>query len=322
MNMFEETLYGDHGQTLAMDTVLHRGRTEHQDVIVFANRTFGRVLALDNVVQFTERDNHIYHEMIAHVPLMAHSAPRDVLIIGGGDGGTLKEVLKHPIESAVLVELDATVIALSQKYFPDISNGAFRDERANVLIGNGAAYVAQTNRRFDAIIVDSTDPAGPGGSLFSGEFYQHCRSILRPGGIISVQSGAPFYRVRQLDQALARLTKRFGTASAFLAPVPTYAHGLLALIVASHAKTFCPPLTVLHTRFARLNDDTRYYSPEVHLAAFVLPPSFEELCGYSEDAQPCELPEWITKAPNSTQDRNRPSFERLGQTTRKPKVIR
>jgi spermidine synthase len=289
MTVFRESLHKDLGQTLWIDEVLHKGRTRHQNVMVFTNPTFGRVLALDGVVQFTERDHHIYHEMIAHVPLMAHPAPRDVLIIGGGDGGVLKEVLKHPIRSAVLVEIDPEVIALSRTYFPEISQGAFDNRRALVVIDEGAAYVEQAKNRFDVVIVDSTDSIGPGESLFSESFYENVRSVLRPGGIVAVQSGAPFYRARRLDRMLSRLAGRFGFARAFLAPVPTYAHGLLALIVAAEADAFCPPVDLLRGRSYGI--DTAYYTPEVHHAAFVMAPSFDGEAGESQS----ELPDWVTR---------------------------
>jgi spermidine synthase len=274
MKTFRETLYQDHGQLLSVDKVLYEGRTDHQDVLVFENSTFGKVLVLDDVVQLTERDNYIYHEMMAHVPLMAHGAPHDVLIIGGGDGGTLKQVLKHPVNTAVLVELDPEVITLSRRYVPGVSGEAFDDPRVSVVLANGATYVAQTNKKFDAIVIDSTDPVGPGESLFSDEFYRNCLSVLRPGGVVSVQSGTPFYHTERLERLLARLRSSFGAAKAFLAPVPTYAHGLLALIVAGNSDTFCPPLDVLREKVAGLRGGTGYYSPEVHHAAFAMAPSF------------------------------------------------
>jgi spermidine synthase len=298
VNIFHEALYRDHGQTLAVESVLHQGRTAHQDVLVFENPTFGRVLVLDGVVQVTERDNHIYHEMIAHVPMMAHGAPHDVLIVGGGDGGALRQVLKHPIATAVLVELDPDVIELSRRYFPAISNGAFDDARATVVVGDGAAYMAQAESSFDVIIVDSTDPVGPGEVLFSDAFYRDCRAALRPGGIIAIQSGAPFYQPRLLDDALAHLRQGFGAARAFLAPVPTYAHGLLALMIAGADDRFCPPVELLRPRMALLGDGPRYYSPEVHHAAFAMAPRFTE--EPRAEASPfntahSDLPEWITR---------------------------
>jgi len=275
MNLFQEKLYEHHSQVFTVDAVLHQGRTRFQDVLVLENRFFGRVLVLDGVVQLTERDNHIYHEMIAHVPLVAHGWAKRVLIIGGGDGATLKEVLKHPVDEAVLVEIDGEVIDLSKKFFPAVSGGAFEDPRTKVIVGDGVKYVTEADARFDVIIVDSTDPIGPGEQLFATGFYERCKRLLRPGGVIAVQSGAPFYQPGQLEDVCKRLSSSFDAVRPFLAPVPTYAGGMLALVVAGDShKALRPPVKILRERFQRLKMETRYYTPEVHRAAFVLAPVF------------------------------------------------
>jgi len=275
MNWFQERLYEHHKQMLSMESVLYHWRTEFQDVLIFENATFGKVLVLDGIVQLTERDNHIYHEMIAHVPLMAHGSARDVLIIGGGDGGTLKEVLKHPVESATLVELDGEVIDLSRRFLPEVSDGAFDDPRANVLVMDGTRYVAETEAMFDVIIIDSTDPMGPGEPLFTPAFYRACRRRLRPGGMIVVQSGAPFFQPDELEMVCRRLSGSFGGVRTYLAPVPTYAGGMLALVAAGDSRDALRPKTdVLRRRFSVLESRTLYYTPEVHRAAFTLPPTF------------------------------------------------
>ncbi len=289
MTWFQEGLYEHHAQMLSMETVLYHWRTEFQDVLIFENAVFGKVLALDGVVQLTERDNHIYHEMIAHVPLMAHGAARSVLIIGGGDGGTLKEVLKHPVERATLVEIDGEVIDLSRRYLPDVSEGAFDDPRAKVHVMDGTRYIEQTRESFDVIIIDSTDPVGPGEPLFAPAFYRACRNRLRPGGMITVQSGAPFFQPTELDMVRRRLAVSFAGVRPYLAPVPTYAGGMLALVAAGESRdALRPPCKVLRERFGVLEGRTRYYSPEVHRAAFTLAPSFEPLC-LSEEPMPVEL---------------------------------
>jgi len=275
MNWFQEKLYEHHKQMLSVESVLYHWRTEFQDVLIFENATFGKVLVLDGIVQLTERDNHIYHEMIAHVPLMAHGSARDVLIIGGGDGGTLKEVLKHPVESATLVELDGEMIDLSRRFLPEVSEGAFDDPRANVLVMDGTRYVAETKAMFDVIIIDSTDPMGPGEPLFTAEFYKACRRRLRPGGMIVVQSGAPFFQPDKLEMVCQRLSGSSGGVRPYLAPVPTYAGGMLALVAAGDSSDALRPSTdVLRRRFSVLQGRTRYYTPEVHRAAFTLPPTF------------------------------------------------
>jgi spermidine synthase len=273
---FQETLYEHHAQVLSVDAMLHQGRTSFQEVMIFENVVFGKVLVLDGIVQLTERDNYIYHEMIAHVPLMAHGSARHVLIIGGGDGGTLKEVLKHPVERATLVELDGEVIDLSRRYLPTVSDGTFADPRANVLVMDGTRYIEQTKDKFDVILIDSTDPVGPGEPLFTAAFYRACRSRLRPGGIVVVQSGAPFFQPRELEMVCGRLFASFAAVRPYLAPVPTYAGGMLALVAAGDSReALRPPCKVLRERFGALQGRTRYYTPEVHGAAFTLAPSFE-----------------------------------------------
>jgi spermidine synthase len=289
MMWFHENLYEHHAQRLSMETTLYHWRTEFQDVLIFENAIFGKVLVLDGVVQLTERDNHIYHEMIAHVPLIAHGSARNVLIIGGGDGGTLKEVLKHPVESATLVELDGEVIDLSRRYLPKVSNGAFSDPRANVLVMDGTRFVAETQEKFDAIIIDSTDPVGPGEALFTAAFYRACRARLRPGGMIAVQSGAPFYRPKELETVCGRLAGSFAGVRPYLAPVPTYAGGMLALVAAGGSReALRPPVKVLRERFGPLQGKTRYYTPEVHRAAFTLAPSFEP-SSLNDDPMPMDF---------------------------------
>lgn len=275
MKQFQETLYEHFAQIFTVDEVLHRSRTRFQDVLIFRNRIFGKVLALDGIVQLTELDNHIYHEMIAHVPLFAHGYAKSVLIVGGGDGGVLKEVLKHPVSKVVVAELDGEVIELSRRYLPEISAGAYDDKRVSVVVGDATEYVARSKLTFDVIIVDSTDPIGPGERLFEDTFYGSCTGLLRPNGIVAVQSGAPFFQQAELRSVCSRLTHAFGAARPYLAPVPTYAGGMLALVAASSVRDrLRPPTKVLRERFLKVGAAAGYYTPEVHRAAFTLPPSF------------------------------------------------
>jgi spermidine synthase len=149
------------------------------------------MLVLDDAVQTTERDEFIYHEMLAHVPLLAYPAPRRVLIIGGGDGGVLKEALKHPLDAATLVEIDREVVEVTRRFLPQIPGGAFGDHRSHLLIMDGIRYLRETAETFDAILVDSTDPKGPAVGLFSQAFYADAERRLDPAGLIGVQSGSP-----------------------------------------------------------------------------------------------------------------------------------
>jgi spermidine synthase len=268
-----ETLYPDLAQTFRMQKVLFRDKTELQDLVIFENAVMGRVLALDGVIQTTERDEFVYHEMMVHVPVMAHGAARRVLIIGGGDGGCLREVLKHrAIEQAVLVEIDESVIALSRQWLPTLNAGAFDDPRARLVIADGARYVKETAGRFDVILVDSTDPHGPGAVLFTAEFYGDCKRCLNPGGVLVTQSGVPFLQPAELGEGVARLSRHFRDAACYVAAVPTYYGGVMALGWASDdAALRRLPIETLAERYRAAGIATRYYNPEVHRAAFALP---------------------------------------------------
>lgn len=271
MKVFQEKLCEHHAQVFTIDRQLYSGETRFQNVLIFENRLFGRVLVLDGIVQLTDRDNHIYHEMIAHVPLMAHGSVGRVLLIGGGDGGTLKEVLKHPVEQVVMVEIDDDIIQLSKRFFPQVSEEAFEDPRVSLLIGDGVEYVTQADSMFDVVIVDSTDPIGPGEQLFTKTFYERCRSLLRPGGVIALQSGASSFNPEQLGGVCGRLASSFQAVRPYLAPVPTYAGGTLALIAAGESdKALLPAIKTLRERVRRLRLRTSYYTPDIHGAAFIL----------------------------------------------------
>ena len=282
MIQFVERLFQEYTQLFSVERILYRERTEHQDLVIFENRIFGRVLALDGVIQTTERDNHVYHEIIAHVPILAHGSVREVLIIGGGDGGTLREVVKHDIARATMVEIDPGVIELSRKYLPGLSDGAFDHARADVVIADGCAYVRETDRRFDVIIVDSTDPVGPGAVLFTDEFYGACKRCLTDGGVLVTQSGVVLMQPDEVVTTHRRLGALFADASFFQAPVPTYIGGPMTCGWASDdASLRRLPEAELAARYQRAGLHTRHYSPAIHLASFALPPELHELLARS-----------------------------------------
>ncbi|NKB54996.1 MAG: polyamine aminopropyltransferase [Alphaproteobacteria bacterium] len=270
---FDETLHPSLRARLRIDKLIYEGKSEHQHLVLFENETFGRVLALNGVIQTTERDEFIYHEMLAHVPLLAHGHVRNVLIIGGGDGGMLEEVLKHKtVSQATLVEIDAGVIEFSKKYLRSICGNAFEDPRAHIVIADGVDHVETTDQRYDVIIVDSTDPVGPGEALFTDRFYTACKGCLAPGGILVTQNGVPFLQADELRSTLAVLTRLFSKATCYTATVPGYVGGCMAFGWASDdAELRATPLDVLEQRFADSALDTRYYTPAVHQAAFALP---------------------------------------------------
>lgn len=268
-----ETLYSSYGQSFRIDEVLYEDKSEHQHLLIFQNEQFGRVMALDGIVQTTERDEFIYHEMLTHVPLIAHGNAQRVLIIGGGDGGILREVCRHATVSHITqVEIDQAVIDLAKTYLPAHSAGAYDDPRANIVIGDGFDFVQTTTERFDVIISDSTDPLGPGEVLFSKDFYAGCQRSLNPGGILVTQNGVPFMQSDELSNTSARLQRLFKDRTFYGAAVPTYIGGLMTFAWASDDPALRQTdLALLKQRWQAQGIQSRYYTPELHQAAFALP---------------------------------------------------
>ncbi|MDA0676098.1 MAG: polyamine aminopropyltransferase [Proteobacteria bacterium] len=274
---FDERLHVDKGyaQRFAVKRTLARERTRFQTVSIFETDHFGRVLALDGVIQTTEADEFVYHEMLTHVPMLAHGHVRDVLIVGGGDGGILREVLRHrKVRRAVMVEIDGRVVELCRRYLPTLNAGAFDDKRAEVRIGDGIAYVKDApDGSFDLVIVDSTDPMGPGKVLFGDAFYRACKRILKTKGLVVTQNGVPFFQPGELTATRRRLCRLFADVRFYGAVVPSYAGGIMALGWASdHGGYAAVTAARLARRAGQAKLKTRYYSPAMHKAAFTLPP--------------------------------------------------
>jgi spermidine synthase len=277
-----EALYPDWGQRFRVLRELAHVRSPFQDIRIVETSSHGRVMLLDGVVQITEADEFAYQEMIAHVPLLAHGAARRVLIIGAGDGGVLRRVLAHGgVEQATMVEIDAEVVRLAREHLPTIGAGAWDDPRARVLIADGIAHVREAEAgSYDVIIVDSTDPVGVGEVLFTDGFYADCARIVGPRGIVVSQCGVPFMQAEELRTTTARRARHFADASAYLAAVPTYVGGFMTLgwsaqdvaLRAHDVRTI-----EQRARDAGILGTTRYWSPAVHVAAFVLPPYIAEL---------------------------------------------
>jgi spermidine synthase len=276
---FEETLYAEYRQSLTMDALLYDSKTDVQHLQLFTNNRFGRILTLDGVVQTTEGDEFIYHEMLTHVPVLAHGNVRRVLIIGGGDGGMAREVLRHKsIESVTMVEIDAGVVEFSKSYLPSLSNGAFDDPRLNLVIADGADFMATASEQFDVIIIDSTDPIGPGEVLFTESFYGHARDRLAEGGIMVTQNGVPFMQPDELTKTMQAFKQLFSDWGCYIAGIPTYAGGPMAFGWASQsASGRNVSIALLEQRFAEAALETRYYTPGVHKGAFGLPRYIEKL---------------------------------------------
>ncbi|NQD92955.1 polyamine aminopropyltransferase [Pseudomonas sp. CrR25] len=273
MSDYQETLYDGYGQRFRMDKLLHEVRTEHQHLVIFENARMGRVMALDGVIQTTEADEFIYHEMLTHVPILAHGLAKRVLIIGGGDGGMLREVCKHDsVEHVTMVEIDGTVVEMCKEFLPNHSKGAFEDPRLNLVIDDGMRFVATCADKFDVIISDSTDPIGPGEVLFSENFYQACRRCLNDGGILVTQNGTPFMQLSEVQTTAGRMHGLFVDWHFYMAAVPTYIGGSMTFAWGSTSSDYRKlPLDTLRQRFAGSGIVTRYYNPDIHQGAFALP---------------------------------------------------
>ena len=277
-----ETLFDKLGFRVSyrVDKVLYEEQTKHQHLVLFEQPFFGKMLMLDGATQITKRDEFIYQEMMTHVPLFAHGNARDVLIVGGGDCGIAEEVLKHrTVQRVTLVEIDAAVVAFAKEHFPEFTKPVFADKRFECVIDDGMKYVAETERRFDVIIVDSTDPQGPGKVLFSQKFYRACKHCLNGGGILVTQNGVPIFQTRELKSAVTKLRRLFADATCFIAAIPTYIGGHMAMGFATDDRRLRQtPAKMLAARYRKAGSfPTKYWTPEVHTAAFALPRFIAEI---------------------------------------------
>jgi len=244
-------------------------KTAFQDLVIFRNRLFGRVLALDGVVQTTEADEFIYHEMIVHVPIFVHPSPERVLVIGGGDGGTVREALRHPgVRRIVMVEIDEMVVTAARTHLPTLSVG-LDDPRVDLKIADGVKFVAETKERFDVVIVDSTDPVGPAAPLFDREFYENVSRILDADGILITQAESPFYNPEIQRPMLMNQRPFFKHLHVYLFSNLTYPGGLWSFGFAS--KTLCPIQDFKPERIAASGLCFHYYNAGIHQGAFMLP---------------------------------------------------
>ncbi len=212
---------------------LHREKSQYQDISVIETHQFGKMLVIDGTVQTTEGDEFVYHEMLVHVPMFTHDNPEKVLVIGGGDGGSIKEILKHPnVKKIVLVEIDERVVQVSKKYLPEISYG-INDPKVDVVFADGIQYVKENKNEFDVILIDSTDPVGPAVGLFSKEFYSAVFACLKQDGIMCAQTESPFLNSSLIGKIYKDIHSIFPITKLFLASIPTYPSGLWSFTIGS-----------------------------------------------------------------------------------------
>jgi spermidine synthase len=271
-----ETLFDELGVRISyrVDKLLYETKTEHQHLVLFKQAFFGKMLMIDGATQISAKDEFIYQEMMSHVPLFAHGKAREVLIVGGGDCGIAEEVLKHKaVKRLTQVEIDVKVVEFAREHFPEITRPVFADPRFESVIGDGAKYVALTDRRFDVIIVDSTDPQGPGKALYSQKFYRSCKRCLNKGGVVVTQNGVPMFQPRELTSSITKLGRLFADTSCYVAAIPTYVGGHMAMgFATTDQRLRQTPVKTIAARYRKAGSfATEYWTPDVHVAAFALP---------------------------------------------------
>lgn len=258
-------------QSLKVAKVLFSQKTDFQDLTIFRNDgPWGTVMTLDGAIQLTDKDEFAYHEMMAHTPLHCHILPTRVLIVGGGDGGVLREVMKHPsVEHCDLVDIDGAVISQSKIFFPAVAV-AFDNPRVNVTVGDGVAFVQQHRNEYDVIIVDSSDPEGPASELFGSKFYADVYSALKPGGVACFQGESLWLHKDLISRVMASMREIGFTPKYGVIQIPTYPCGSIGCIVASRdGADVSRPLK--SSEASPTMSDLKYYSTDVHRASFVLP---------------------------------------------------
>ncbi|MCK8490094.1 polyamine aminopropyltransferase [Paenibacillus sp. MBLB2552] len=260
------------GITAKIRETLVTEQTEFQDLAMLDTEEFGRMLVLDGMVMTTIKDEFVYHEMVAHPALFTHPNPKRVLVVGGGDGGVIREVIKHPeVEQAVLVEIDGKVIEYSKKYLPEIAGG-LDNPRVDVQVADGYMHIIESKNQYDVIMVDSTEPVGPAAPLFERGFYQGIYEALKEDGIFVAQTDNPWFKADLIQKVNKDVKEIFPIVRVYGANIPTYPSGLWTFTLGSKVHD---PLQVDESKIPEL--DTKYYTPRLHKAAFVLPKFVDDL---------------------------------------------
>lgn len=263
---FTEKQTENFGITVKIKQTYVSEKTEFQQLDMVETEEFGNMLLLDGMVMTTERDEFVYHEMVAHVPLHTHPNPQNVLVVGGGDGGVIREILKHPeVQKATLVEIDGKVIEYSKQYLPSIA-GSLDDSRVEVKVADGFMHIAESENEYDVIMVDSTEPVGPAVNLFTKGFYEGIAKALKEDGVFVAQTDNPWFQQELIRNAYRDIRETFAITRLYTANIPTYPSGLWTFTIGSKTHD---PLKIEANRFRDL--DTKYYTKDIHEAAFVLP---------------------------------------------------
>ena len=277
-NFYKEITPAGFGIAIKKGKVLFKDKSEFQDVEVFeTDSELGRVLTLDDLMMTTEGDEWHYHEMITHIPMMNHKCPKTVLVIGGGDGGTVREVLKHEtVEKVVLCEIDGMVIDACKQFLPTIAC-ELDNPKCEVLVEDAIEYIKDKKNMFDIVLIDSTDPRGPGEGLFTEEFYTNVKESLKEGGIIAAQSESPVVNKKEIKKMYDLLKKVFPIVSTYTSNIPTYPGGYWAWAYCS--ETVEPLSYIDEERCEKITKTCKIYNKDYHMARFALPNYLKELVG-------------------------------------------
>jgi spermidine synthase len=273
---YQDSIEFGHSFTLRVKIkgVLYNARSQYQEITILETEKLGRMLVIDGITMLTEWDEFAYHEMIAHVPLLVHPRPSRVLVIGGGDGGTVREVLKHPeVEIIHLCEIDEEVVAACRRYLPSLAS-SLEDPKVKIFYEDGARFVTQHPDSYDIIIVDSTDPIGPGQILFQREFYENLKKALSRDGIAITQCESIFLHQNVIRGVFSFAQELFPQLGYYYTLVPTYPSGVIGFFFCSLKRN---PLQDLEAARAEGLKDLKYYTPRIHLSAFVMPRFAEHL---------------------------------------------
>ncbi|GIX96275.1 spermidine synthase [Caerostris darwini] len=271
------TLNGDQALSIQVDEVLYHEKSKYQDILVFNSKRFGKVLVLDDAIQLSEADEFSYQEMITFLPLNSHPNPKKVLIIGGGDGGAVREAVKHPlVESVTMCEIDEKVVEVSKKYLPFMAKG-FDSPKLTLFFGDGAEFIRNHQNEFDVIITDSSDPKGPAICLFQKPYYESLKKALKPGGIIASQGESFWFDSKLLSEMIKMCREIFPVVDYGSSYVPTYPGGQIGYLCCSTS-----PDTNFRVPLNKFSKETlkelnlKYYTPDIHQAAFALPLAIAE----------------------------------------------
>lgn len=263
------------GLTLAVDKVIERVQSEFQSIEVIENKTFGKLLVLYGSLMVADNDNNAYNEMVAHVGLFCHPAPRKVLIVGGGDCGALTEITKHPeVESITMCEIDEMVVEVSKRHFPRLTEGT-TDPRVTMLFQDGKKFIEESSDKYDIIILDLSDPVGPAAELFEKEFHQSVFDHLNDDGIMIAQSESPLFDKEIIKAMYGNLRDIFPIVKMYTCHMPIYPSSLWSFAYCS--KKYAPVKDFDSNRWEQLKLKTRYYNASVHQAAFAQPQFIKEL---------------------------------------------